>query len=206
MVVESRQALLRAADGTPEAILEVNRDVTPRRELVAALARLQTLQAISEAAFAQLALPALLRQVLERITAALAVDNTAILLLDEAGETLIVHEAVGPEEVQTGQMRVPVGQGVAGRIAATRQPLIVADLRAAEPVNPLLREQMAVAAGGAAAGGGPPDRRACMWTPPPRASSPRTSCTCSSSWPTAWRSPWTMRACIEAERVAAGGA
>ncbi len=143
VVVESRQALLRAADGTPEAILEVNRDASGRQALTAALAQLQTLQAISEAAFAQLGLPALLRQVLERITAALAVDNTAILLLDETENTLVVHHAVGPEEMQTGQMRVPVGQGVAGRIAATRQPLILDDLRAAEPVNPLLREQLA---------------------------------------------------------------
>ena len=143
VVVESRQALLRAADGTPEAILEVNRDASGRQALATALAQLQTLQAISEAAFAQLALPALLRQVLERITAALAVDNTAILLLDATANALVVHHAVGPEEVQTGQMRVPVGRGVAGRIAATRQPLILDDLRAAEPVNPLLREQMA---------------------------------------------------------------
>ena len=108
-----------------------------------ALARLQRLQAVSDAALSQLALPALLHQVLERITAVLEVDNTAILLLEETEDTLIVHHALGPEEVQTGQMRVPVGQGVAGRIAASRQPLIVADLRTVEPVNPLLREQMA---------------------------------------------------------------
>jgi PAS domain S-box-containing protein len=142
VVVESRQALLRAPDGRPVAVLEVNRDIAPRRKLAAALAQLQALQGISDAAHAQLALPDLLDQVLERITAALRVDNTAILLLDETGRTLSVHAARGPEQAQAGQMHVPVGQGVAGRIAATRQPLVVADLRTVEPVNPLLREQM----------------------------------------------------------------
>jgi transcriptional regulator with GAF, ATPase, and Fis domain len=100
-----------------------------------ALARLQRLQAVSDAALSQLALPALLRQVLEHITTTLEVDNTALLLLDETEDTLIVHHALGPEAAQTGQVRVPVGQGVAGRIAATRQPLIVANLRTLEPVN-----------------------------------------------------------------------
>jgi PAS domain S-box-containing protein len=142
VVVESRQALLRAADGTPEAILEINREIADRLELESVLARLQAVQAVADIALAQLDQPALLRQLLERIAAALKADNAAILLLDDTERTLTVHMAQGPEEAQIGQMQVPVGKGVAGRIAATRQPLIVADLRRMEPVNPLLRERM----------------------------------------------------------------
>ena len=80
---------------------------------------------------------------LERITQVLRADNAAILLLDADGTQLVVHAARGPEEAVTGQVRVPVGQGMAGRIAASRQPLIVDDVRTLEPVNPVLREQIA---------------------------------------------------------------
>src|SRR5262249_33919097 len=129
VVVESRQALLRAADGAPEAILEINRDMKERLELEAALGRLEARQDVSDAALAQLDRPALLRQLLDRIAAALRADNAAILLLDEAERVLTVHVARGRQEKQVGNVHVPVGQGVAGRIAATRQPLIVEDLR-----------------------------------------------------------------------------
>jgi PAS domain S-box-containing protein len=140
VVVESQQALLRAAEGTPEAILEINRDLAVHLEMEATLARLQALQCVTDAALGRLEQPALLRQLLERIVVALGVDNAAILLLDETGRDLVVHAARGPEEAQIGQVRAPVGQGVAGQIAATRQPLIVTDLRSVAPVNPLLRQ------------------------------------------------------------------
>jgi signal transduction histidine kinase len=114
-----------------------------RAEAEAARAHLQAMQYVTDAALTHLGLDELLRELLGRITAVLQADNAAILLLDEASEQLVVHLARGPEEVVAGQMRVPVGQGVAGRIAASRQPLLVEDVRALEPVNPILREQVA---------------------------------------------------------------
>ena len=44
-----------------------------------------------------------------------------------------------PVEAVAGQVRVPLGQGLAGRIAATREPLIVDDMARADPANPFLR-------------------------------------------------------------------
>src|SRR5919201_2368891 len=114
-----------------------------RAEAEAARAHLQAMQYVTDAALTHLGLDELLRELLGRIKAVLQADNAAILLLDEASQQLVVHLAHGPEEVVAGQMRVPVGQGVAGRIAASRQPLLVEDVRALEPVNPILREQVA---------------------------------------------------------------
>jgi signal transduction histidine kinase/PAS domain-containing protein len=72
----------------------------------------------------------------------LAVDNVAILLLDATETMLTIHLARGPEEEVAGQVRVPMGGGVAGRIAATRAPLVIEDLRTATVANPFLRERL----------------------------------------------------------------
>src|SRR5919197_4030639 len=112
-------------------------------EAETARAHLQAMQFVTDAALTHLGLPELLRELLRRITTVLQADNAAILLLEDASQQLVVHLARGPEEAVAGQMRVPVGQGVAGRIAASRQPLLVEDVRSLEPVNPILREQVA---------------------------------------------------------------
>ncbi len=105
-------------------------------------ARLQALQAVTDAALTHLHRDALLHQVLDRITQVLRVDNTAILLLDERAGDLVLHVARGPEEEVYGLVRVPLGQGIAGRIAATGEPLILDDLALAAPINPFLRENL----------------------------------------------------------------
>ena len=104
--------------------------------------RLQALQAVTDAALSHLNRDALLHQVLDCITTVLHVDNTAILLLDESTQHLVLHVVQGPEEEVRGRVRVPLGQGIAGRIAATGEPLIVDDLSQANPVNPFLRERL----------------------------------------------------------------
>jgi signal transduction histidine kinase len=106
------------------------------------VARLQTLQAVSDTALAHLALTDLLPRLLDCITSALAVDNAAILLLNEQGDELVVHVARGSEASVAGSMKIPVGRGVAARIVATGAPLVIDDLAATEVVNPLLRESL----------------------------------------------------------------
>src|SRR5919201_2074728 len=113
---------------------------TAQRTAEAVTRRLQALQAVTDTALAHLGSDNLLQQLLDRVTQVLAVDNTVILLLDETGQELVVHMAHGPEEHVAGQVRVPIGQGIAGRIAASREQLIVDDLRTVEVVNPLLQE------------------------------------------------------------------
>src|SRR5260370_8719701 len=81
-------------------------------------------------------------EVLRRVVAVMGVDNAAILLLDEDGETLRLRAASGPEEELIGHLTVPVGVGFAGRIAANRQPLRVGDLSILEVEKPMLRETL----------------------------------------------------------------
>jgi PAS domain S-box-containing protein len=108
---------------------------------------LRALQALTDTALSHLSLDDLLPALLERITDILTVDNAAVLLLDEAGQTLRVKATRGLEEPVATQVRVPLGQGFAGRIAATREPLAVDEVATFPVVNPLLREKLHSLAG-----------------------------------------------------------
>jgi PAS domain S-box-containing protein len=113
----------------------------------AANQELGRLQALTDTALSHLDLQDLLRELLGRVTAVLGVDNVAILLLDADGQALTLQAARGPEEEQIGAVHIPLGQGFAGRIAASQAPLVVDDTADYELVNPLLREKMRSLAG-----------------------------------------------------------
>jgi signal transduction histidine kinase len=99
------------------------------------------LQSVTDAALAHLRLDELLGALLERTRQILEVDTCAILLLDEDTNELVTRAALGLEdEVQQG-MRVPVGGGFAGLIAAEKRPVILDDVDHAHVLNPLLREK-----------------------------------------------------------------
>ncbi|WIG59979.1 MAG: hypothetical protein OJF49_002727 [Ktedonobacterales bacterium] len=135
-------------DGSEALVIASIRDVSERRRLEAAWAAVEAasaesrqLQRITDAALTHTTLDGLLSAVLGGIRTVMAVDNVAILLTSEDGRELILSAAQGPEEVVAHTVRMPIGQGVAGRIAETRQPLVVDDLLTVEVANPLLREQ-----------------------------------------------------------------
>ena len=65
-------------------------------------------------------------------------DTAVALLLDESGEELVASWARGLEEEVEAGVRIPVGKGFAGRVAATRTPVFIPDVERAELVNPLL--------------------------------------------------------------------
>lgn len=103
--------------------------------------RLAELQQVTDAALAHLPLEDLLDELLRRVTAILAGDTAAILMLDSRAKTLIARAARGiEEEVQRG-VRIPVGAGFAGRIAARRRPIVLDDVDHADILNPILREK-----------------------------------------------------------------
>jgi serine phosphatase RsbU (regulator of sigma subunit)/anti-sigma regulatory factor (Ser/Thr protein kinase) len=103
--------------------------------------QLRDLQRITDAALAYLPLEGLLQELLLRVVAILNVDTSAILLLEDDEATLVPRAAKGLEEEVERGIRIPVGRGFAGRIAATRQPVQIRDLSKAEVVNPILREK-----------------------------------------------------------------
>jgi signal transduction histidine kinase len=99
------------------------------------------LQTVTDAALAHLRLDELLGALLERTRQILEVDTCAILLLDEATNELVARAALGIEEEVEQGVRVPVGGGFAGRIAAEKRPVILDDVDHAHVLNPLLREK-----------------------------------------------------------------
>jgi serine phosphatase RsbU (regulator of sigma subunit)/anti-sigma regulatory factor (Ser/Thr protein kinase) len=103
--------------------------------------RLEALQRITDAALASLSVEQLLRELLLRISEILATDTAAILLLDETGLLLRARAAKGIEEEVEQGVTIPVGRGFAGRIAAQRRPLFIADVDHADILNPILREK-----------------------------------------------------------------
>ena len=108
-----------------------------------ATTRLEDVQRVTEAALAYLDLDDLLTELLERVVDILHADTAAVLLVEDDGRTLAARAAKGLEEEVERGFRLPVGRGFAGRVAATRQPVVIRDLdnSPVEVVNPLFREK-----------------------------------------------------------------
>jgi signal transduction histidine kinase len=100
--------------------------------------RLEHVQAVTDVALSHLELDHLLDELVGRIRDILAADTCAILLLD-AGE-LVSRAAVGIEAAAEREVRIPLGQGFAGRVAATKEPLVLQDIAEGNVLNPVLRE------------------------------------------------------------------
>jgi serine phosphatase RsbU (regulator of sigma subunit)/anti-sigma regulatory factor (Ser/Thr protein kinase) len=102
---------------------------------------LQALQRVTDATLAYLPLQELLPELLERIAEILHSDTAAFLLLDESANDLVATAAKGIEEEVERGVRIPLGRGFAGRIAALRRPIILPDVDHADVYNPILRER-----------------------------------------------------------------
>ena len=95
----------------------------------------------SDPKLSELSLEALLTELLVRIQEALKVDTVAILLYETDSNQLVARAANGIEEEVEQGVRLPLGQGFAGRIAAERVPIFIADVNHADVLNPILREK-----------------------------------------------------------------
>jgi GAF domain-containing protein/anti-sigma regulatory factor (Ser/Thr protein kinase) len=107
----------------------------------AARRRFEALQQVTDAALAYLPEDRLLNELLVRISAAVGSDTAAILLLERDGRMLRARAAKGIEEEVEQGVRIPVGQGFAGRIVAQRRAVFVDDVNHADILNPILREK-----------------------------------------------------------------
>jgi serine phosphatase RsbU (regulator of sigma subunit)/anti-sigma regulatory factor (Ser/Thr protein kinase) len=100
--------------------------------------RLERVQRVSDAALAHLSVDDLLEELLVRVREVLSVDTAAVLLLDEARNELVARAAKGLEEEVERGVRVPVGKGFAGRIAAERMPVALSRVDHDTVRNPIL--------------------------------------------------------------------
>ena len=101
-------------------------------------ARLRDIQSITDAALSRLDEPELLTELLDRTREALRADTAAVLLLDFSSGQLIATAAAGLEEEVAQGVRIPVGRGFAGRIAAEHRPVILDRVDHTTVLNPIL--------------------------------------------------------------------
>lgn len=80
----------------------------------------------------------LLDELLVRIRELLRADTAAILLLDESSNELVATAAKGIEEEVEQGVRLPLGAGFAGTIAATGKPVALENVDRHSVLNPLL--------------------------------------------------------------------
>ncbi|MDA0182556.1 SpoIIE family protein phosphatase [Solirubrobacter phytolaccae] len=110
-------------------------------ELLETLRKLQALQRVTDVGIGYLPLEQLLNELLQRIAEILDSDTAAFLLLEEGGDSLLATAAKGIEEEVEQGVRIPVGRGFAGRIAAERRAITIEDVDHADILNPILREK-----------------------------------------------------------------
>lgn len=103
--------------------------------------RLRRLEAVTDTALSKLAVPDLLEELLDRVRDLLGVDTAAILLVDVHARQLVATAAKGLEEEVRQGFRVSIGRGFAGRVAQTRQPIVIADVTPDDVVNPILLDK-----------------------------------------------------------------
>jgi sigma-B regulation protein RsbU (phosphoserine phosphatase) len=112
--------------------------MTVRASSVSVEDRLRDIQSITDAALSRLDDRELLAELLERTRAILQADTAAALLLDFGSGQLIATAAAGLEEEVRQGVRIPVGRGFAGRIAADQQPVILDHVDHTTVLNPIL--------------------------------------------------------------------
>ncbi len=130
----------RRAEQEREQLL--TREQAARAEAEAAVERLRAIQTITDAALRYLALDDSLRELLGRTRAVLSADIATILLLTEDGQHLVFRASHGLETDAGSELRIPVGSGIAGRIASEGKAMILEDPSQVEALSPALGQQI----------------------------------------------------------------
>jgi len=114
---------------------------TPLSPPPGAADKLRDIQSITDTALSYLGAEDLLIELLSRVKQILDADTAAVLLLDRPSRYLIATAASGLEEEVAQGVRIPVGRGFAGRIAAEARPVILDHVDQANVLNPILLEK-----------------------------------------------------------------
>ena len=121
--------------GAGQAVLpSVTIDMAPSEQV-------RSLYSLSDPALSELELEEFLNELLDRVQQVLSVDTVAILLFDAPSQQLVARAAKGIEEEVERGVRIPIGRGFAGRIAAERAAIFIADVDHADILNPILRQK-----------------------------------------------------------------
>jgi len=102
---------------------------------------LRKLERIGQAALAHLFLEDLVPALLEQVAESLSADTAAILLLDERTQELKLRATVGFHGETREAVPIPLGQGLAGRVAVEREASVIDDLDEIRLFSPHLRRR-----------------------------------------------------------------
>jgi len=123
---------LRDSYGKTKAVIELRRDVTAERELETQILRrhhqLLALSHISRAVSGLRDLDAVLRIALDNVLEIINGAIGGILLLDEETRTLRYRVERGLSAKYAEGMRISLGEGIAGRVAQTGEPMLLEDI------------------------------------------------------------------------------
>lgn len=103
--------------------------------------RLDRLQQVTDVALTHLSSADLLDELVVRVREILEADTCAVLLLDDERGELVARAAAGLEEEVEAGVRIPLGRGFAGRLAAERRTIAIDDVDRADVLNPILRQK-----------------------------------------------------------------
>src|SRR5690242_11493344 len=103
--------------------------------------RLENLEALTDIKLTRLDVEELLAELLVRVREILDVDTAAVLTLVRASDELEARASSGIEEEVRQGVRIPMGTGFAGRIAARKEPVRLEHVDATTVANPILWEK-----------------------------------------------------------------
>jgi len=89
--------------------------------------QLSALLSVSHLLTSSIDLPSLLKLIVTSVTELLECEASSLFLIDRTGEQLVLRVATGPVQGEIKELRLSVGQGIAGWVAKHRKSLIVND-------------------------------------------------------------------------------
>ncbi len=140
----STKYIYRNPQGKLVGLIGVARDITEHKQLLEELRRekedLAAFSAVSANSISTLNLQELLNVLLRRIVEVMHTDAAVILLKKDSH--LYVRASIGIDESVRSNYAVPIGQGFAGTIGATMQPLYIEDAQTSSCViRPIIKER-----------------------------------------------------------------
>ena len=116
--------------GPEEEILELRRQVE----------RLSLFHEVGKALFSTLDLQKILQTIMEKISDLLQPDTWSLLMMDEDTQELYFEIAIGSGADKLRDVRLKLGEGVAGWVAQHGEPLLVEDTRSDPRFTPRVDE------------------------------------------------------------------
>jgi signal transduction histidine kinase len=138
--VSKADEVLRERESQRDELLAREHAARAEAEHVAGL--LRQVQLVTEAPLREASADRLMRALLSSIRMALGSDTATILLLTPDGKHLSPVSSDGLREEVVEELQVPLGRGVAGRIASSEAGVIFRDLADVEVLSPFLRDRV----------------------------------------------------------------